>query len=95
MKKMVLIFIGIGLSSCATNKYNSVEIKDKAGKNCWENSQLNATGVSLIPGVGRMVATSMLKSKAKEYDSNLVVIDKEDGLFQVDIEATGYKCIIK
>ncbi|MCO4754094.1 MAG: hypothetical protein KC478_06410, partial [Bacteriovoracaceae bacterium] len=83
------------ISSCASSKYSDVVFVDSAPKNCYPVSSLRSTGVSLVPGVGRMIAKSMLKAKAKEYSSNTIVIDSEDGTFQVDLEATGYNCINK
>jgi hypothetical protein len=48
--------------------------------------------MSLIPPVATMVAKEMLIKKAKEFRSNRLVLTKNEGLFQVDLEAKAYRC---
>ncbi len=95
MKSLFVVISILLLSSCATTKKDEVVFMDSAPKNCYPVSSLSSTGVSIVPGVGRMIAKSMIRSKAKEYNSNMVVIESEEGTFQVDLEGTGYNCIYK
>lgn len=93
MRILLILSTVFLFQSCAsTSKDDSIKFAKKAGKRCMAVATLSSVGFSIIPPVASMVAKSMLKNKAKEFSVNMIVIDKETGTFQVEMEATGYRC---
>ncbi len=87
---LIVLFLS---SSCATTSDdNSIKFTDKPSKRCSAVATLSSVGFSVIPPIASMLAKSMLKTKAKEFSVNTIVIDKQTGIFQVEIKATGYRC---
>lgn len=91
--RLVILISALFISSCATNKSNEkFSYIEKPKADCIKIGTFNTVGFSFIPPVASAVARSMLEQKAQEYKANTLQINKESGLFQVDIEATGYRC---
>jgi len=92
MKTLVLALVV--LAGCAsTSSKDDSQIVDKAHKGCIKVASLSSEAFSIIPFLAPQMGKSMLKSKAKEYHANSVVIDKEEGFFHTKMSATGYKCL--
>ncbi|WP_408097716.1 hypothetical protein ACJVC5_02040 [Peredibacter sp. HCB2-198] len=95
-KAIMFVLFSTLLTSCASTKSSkSVAFVDQPQKNCSAVASLYSTGFSLIPPIASHVAKSVIEEKAKQFEVNSIVINKQTGLFQVNIEATGYKCIEK
>ena len=86
----ILVLVTSGCASNSSSEKMSFVEKPKAG--CVKVASFNTFGFSLIPPIATAVARSMLEKKAEEYRANTIQINKEEGIFQVEIEATGYRC---
>ena len=92
MKVVILTFIVLA-SGCATNSSKEkISFVEKPKADCIKVATLSTFGFSFIPPVANAIAKSMLEKKAEEYKANTIQINKESGIFQVEIEATGYRC---
>lgn len=92
MRLVMCIFVLL-VSGCATNPSNEkMSFVEKPKADCIKIGTFSTVGFSLIPPVATAVAKSMLEKKAEEYKANTIQINKETGIFQVEIEATGYRC---
>lgn len=97
MSKLVFFISLVLIASCASNPKDSIESEevlfvDKVENTCIMTASVFASGMSLLPPVASLVAKEMLIKKAKEYRSNRLVLTKDEGLFQVDLEAKAYRC---
>jgi PBP1b-binding outer membrane lipoprotein LpoB len=92
MKRILVLLSMLIIQSCASTPDDSIKFAEKTGKRCNAIATLSSVGFNIIPPVASMLAKSMLKKKAKELNVNTIVIDKQSGLFQVEMEATGYRC---
>jgi hypothetical protein len=87
------------ITSCASNKSDpnsmegeEVKFVEKIENTCITVASVSSMGMSLIPPIASMTAKDMLVKKAKEYRANRLVLSKEEGTFQVELEATAYRC---
>lgn len=97
MSKIVTLCCFILLTGCASNSKDSIENEEvlfveKVENTCIMTASVFASGMSLLPPVASMFAKEMLVKKAKEYRSNRLVLTKDEGTFQVDMEAKAYRC---
>lgn len=93
MKVAARLLILLSLVSCASqNKNGSTKYIEKPSKECVKVAQMSSVGFSIIPGVGRALAKSMLEKKAEEMKANSIMLTKENGFFHVELEADGFKC---
>ncbi|MEA9358416.1 hypothetical protein SHI21_19425 [Bacteriovorax sp. PP10] len=91
--RFVICILLLLTSSCATNSSNEkILFVEKPKADCVKVASLSTIGFSLIPPVATAIAKTMLEKKAEEYKANTIQINKETGMFQVEIEATGYRC---
>ncbi len=73
---------------------DEVAIVDDVNNNCSAVANFSATGFSIMPFVATSLAEDILLSKAEDFHVNRVVIDSKEGVFRVNLEATGYFCRI-
>ena len=78
--------------SCASTSENGAKFVETPSPRCSPVAKLTAMGFNIIPPVATMLAKSMLQEKAIEFGADEILIDKEEGLFNVRIEATGFAC---
>lgn len=93
MKYFGLSFFAFILVSCASNPTTeTVKYVTNIEPGCVHVGSFSAIGFSIIPPVASAVAKSMLEKKAIEMRANTLQIKKDTGIFQVVIEAFGYRC---
>lgn len=99
MTKIASLCVLLLIAGCASNSKDSNSIEneevlfvEKVENSCIMTASLFASGMSLLPPVASMFAKEILIKKAKEYRSNRLVLTKNEGLFQVDLEAKAYRC---
>ena len=89
---LIRIVLSATLVGCATAEKDSDLIKATVPSGCTQVATVTSSGFSLIPPIAKSIARSMVVSRAEEFGANAVVIEKQSGTFQVDINALAYKC---
>jgi len=85
---MLILFAG-----CASNKTKeSLTYLDKPKSDCIFIGNFKSMGFSLIPPVASAIAKEILEQQAGDLRANSLKMTKETGLFQVEMEATAYRC---
>lgn len=91
--RLMICYLLLLATGCATNSSNEkISFIEKPKADCIKVASLSTVGFSLIPPVASALAKEMLEKKAEEYKANTIQINKETGIFKVEIEATGYRC---
>lgn len=91
--RLVIYILLLVTAGCATNSSNKkISFVEKPKIDCIKVASLSSVGFSFIPPIATALAKTMLEKKAEEYKANTIQITKESGVFQVEIEATGYRC---
>jgi len=93
LKVIVLLMLLVFMCSCATSSKSNVYIKSPVPTSCWKVAKLSATAFSVIPPVASSLAKMMLENKAKEFEADKILVEKEEGIFNVNIQASGYNCM--
>lgn len=92
--KLQLSFLLLIISSgCATNKSKEqIAYLERPEKDCIFIGDFRSMGFSIIPPVASAIAKEYLEQQAEQLRANSLRMTKETGIFQVEMEATAYRC---
>lgn len=94
MNYLKALVVAIALTGCASSNHTKKEliVLKSDSSDCRKIAVLKSTGFSLVPFLGKYMANSMLEEKAKSMNANAIIITKETGFFQTDLEGYGLRC---